>query len=149
MKAYVQLMALLIATLFVTGCSGMIRLSETEQSHPIPEGISEEQLKSSIMEGAYIAGWTATDSNSISILATYQERIHTVNVGVYFSTTDYRVLYDSSKNMKVYCTEKDKSKNKISLTGRDICPGNLAPLYIRSTYKSWIENLVRYIDAAL
>ena len=150
MRLSSRLIILVYVVLLVSGCTGgMIKISETEQPHPIPDGISEEKLKASILEGAKNADWVAEDQGFISILATYQIRIHTVRVGIYYSDKSYRTLFESSDTMKVYCTERDRRNRKHVLSGKAICPSNLVPLYINKNYKVWVDRLVASIDRSL
>ena len=139
-----------ILALLLAGCSGqMVSLYETEYSHPVEYDLSKERIREAIFEGSKTAGWVAEDENSSRILATYQIRIHTVNVSIYYSETYYRTLFRSSIAMKMYCSEREKQNNRHIVSGIRYCPGDRPPTYINANYKLWIDELVAAIDAAL
>ena len=149
MKYSSRFLILLCGVLLVAGCSGrMVSLWETEYPHPIQDTISKEQVRESIFEGASNAGWVAKDQGNSTILATYQIRIHTVHVNIYYSDEYYfyRIKYESSIAMKMRCSKKDKG---YIVSGNKYCPGSRLPYSINANYKIWIDSLIAAIESSL
>ena len=145
-----RILLTLCGILIIAGCSGsMVSLWETELNHPVQDTNSREQVRESILEGAKNAGWETADLSDTTILATYQIKIHTVHVSIYYSEKYYRPKYKSSIAMKMYCTEWEKNKRKYLVSGIKNCPGDRPPYYINANYKIWIDSLVAAIENSL
>ncbi len=136
-----HLLFVFVMSLFVTGCSGFVQLYEFDDLHTIGRSLTAEQIKEGILEGAQVAGWNAKTLSSESILATYHIRVHTVNVEIFYTDTDYWINYKSSNGMKMFCTKRDRDKvRNMKVSGRHECPGGI-PMYIHGNYKKWVDSL--------
>lgn len=150
MKHSSSLMTLLCSVLLVSGCAvKMVSMSETERTRTIPEGASKEKVRQAIIEGVENAGWSARDQGISRILANYQVRIHTVQVSIYYSGQYYRIQYQSSTAMKMYCSASDKKYRRAIVSGSRNCPGDRPPYFIHANYGNWIDGLAASIDRSL
>ena len=119
-------------------------------AQPVTSDLSQQQVKAAINSGAAEAGWSAQDAGPGTILATYTIRVHTVVVDIQYTDNDYSIEYDSSENMKVYCSDKEKSEEpKITSPDSDACANGALPAYIHGNYRNWIDELNSAIVAAL
>lgn len=125
-------------------CTGFVHgfapLHGTDAAQPINRSLSEDDIKSAILEGARAAGWQAKALTDGQILATYQIRAHTVHVNIHYTDTYYTLNYRDSVGMKMFCTERDKKRainQKVS--GHENCPGR--PAYIHQNYLIWLVTL--------
>ncbi len=138
-----------VMTLFVAGCSGMVRLSEVDGQHFVERSLTKDQVKEAIIEGAESAGWIAKDLGSDYILATYRIRSHTIHVNIDFTNSYYITNYKTSNRMKMFCTERDRDNARnLKVSGRQECPGGI-PLYIHGNYKIWVDSLNAAIQSSL
>ena len=145
-----RILSILCGVLFIAGCSGsMVGLYETNGPHFIGGTLNEEQVRESILEGAKNAGWKAEYHGNTTILATYQIRIHTVQVSIDYSDQVYIAQYKSSIAMKMYCTDWDRDNRKHIVSGIENCPNARRPVSINANYKIWIDALVAEIQKSL
>ena len=136
--------------LWLIGCSQMIPIDEVPSSGTIERPLTKDQIKQAIEEGAYNAGWTPKEVGKGQIAASYRIRAHDVTVMINYSEDVYQINYESSREMKVQCSEEDYTKSKnIIVTGRQSCPAFQDPLYIHENYGEWIMNLKRSIDQSI
>jgi hypothetical protein len=80
------------------------------------------------------------------ISATYQVRVHTVQVSIPYTAASYDIVYDGSDKMKVLCPPMGKPE---IVTGDQACPGDQRPVRIHPNYKTWIDELNTMIVAQL
>ncbi len=150
MKIPVRLLLILTMTSFVAGCTGsMVRVIDVDDLHVVSSSFTKEQVKEAIMEGAESAGWLAKDLGGDSILATYHIRTHTIQVRIDFINSNYSTQYSSSNGMKMFCSERDKQKNRLKVSGRQECIGTGVPSYIHGKYKKWVDSLNTAIQNSL
>ena len=123
---------------------------EVDATHTIGRSLSNEKIHEAILDGAQLAGWNAKTLPSGRIRATYHVRNHTVHVEVFYTDAWYKITYQSSNGMKMFCTTSDRDKLKgVKVSGRDSCPGNGAPMYIHGNYKKWVDSLSMSIQSSL
>jgi len=143
----IRLRLVFIGAVLITGCSGsMVPLHEVDNNNIIDKSLTKDQVKDSILEGAKNAGWVAEVQGSSSILATYQIRIHTVQVNIGYSEFYYAPYFKSSIAMKMKCASTDKGH---IVSGYKSCPGNSPPYAINANYKIWIDQLNAAIQNSL
>jgi hypothetical protein len=142
-----RFLLVLCGVLLIAGCSGsMVALHEVNNNHIIDKSLTKDQVKESILEGAKNAGWVAEVQGSSSILATYQIKIHTVQVNIGYSEFYYAPYFKSSIAMKMKCASTDK---RHIVSGYKSCPGNFPPYAINANYKNWIDQLNAAIQNSL
>lgn len=141
----------LSAVLLIAGCASvpMIDVWQTNYPHRIEGTMDKQQIGKSILEGAEYAGWVAHDQGNDSIAASYQVRIHTVNVDIRYTEEAYRINYKSSTAMKMACTHSDKSNRRYRVSGKSNCPENQPPVAIHAAYKTWVDSLAASINRSL
>ena len=137
--------------ILVTSCTSvpMIAVYQTNYPHRIQDGVSEERVKESIIEGAKYAGWETRYQASNNILATYKIRVHTVVVSISYTIESYSVTYQSSTSMKMACTQWENNNKKYRISGERNCPDNLPPVSIHGNYKVCVDSLVASINRSL
>jgi len=141
-----RLLIILFGVLLIAGCSGgMVALHDVNEYRQIDKPLSKDQVKDSIIEGATNAGWKVEDLE-FYIRATYQIRIHTVQVIIRYNDSYFRPEYESSIAMKMRCSKKDKS---YIVSGNKDCPGSRLPYSINANYKIWIDSLIAAIESSL
>lgn len=118
-------------------------------NQPVGSSLTQEEVRQAIITGAATAGWQTQDAAPGSILATYTIRVHTVVVDINYSPNSYSINYDRSDQMKVHCTEEEKTKSRIKITSAEVCPDGATPLYIHRNYQAWIDQLDAAIAQAL
>jgi len=137
--------------LLIASCASLptVLVSQTNYPHRIQGTFNKEQIKELILEGAKYAGWVTQDQENDNILATYQIRVHTVNVNINYTEEAYTVIYQSSTLMKMACTYLDNNNAKYRVSGENNCPDNQPPVYIHENYKVWVDSLVASINRSL
>ena len=128
----------------------MVELHESEGTYTFSTELTKAQVREAILGGAEIAGWRAKDESSDKILLTYSARIHTVSEEIFYTETFYRFTYESSNNMKMFCTKQDKlDNNNLKISGQQGCPYDRDPRYIHPSYKKWVDSLNTAIQNSL
>jgi hypothetical protein len=136
-----------LIVLYVVGCARtMIPIHEIDASHTIGRPLTTEQINEGILEGARAAGWYAKVLSSGRILATYHIRVHTVHLEIFSTDAYYKLTYQSSNGLKMYCTEQDRLNNRNIDTS---CPGGGVPLYVHGNFKKWVDSLNASIQNSL
>lgn len=126
--------------LLLGGCAGFVPLYGTDVPHPIDRSLTNDEIKSAIIEGAMAAGWQAKELTDNQVLATYRVRAHTVHVEIIYTKNYYTLSYRDSTGMKMFCTTRDKERARnLKVSGHDNCPGR--PAYIHQSYKAWLDTL--------
>ena len=148
MKTILQLAAISVSILFITGCVSIIPLDNIDD-HTIVQELSEQQVKEAINEGIEAAGWAVENEAAGKILAAYNIRTHTIAVNIRYTEKNYSINYAYSINMKVYCTENDKAKGVTLTNWPEQTCGGARPGLIHSAYNEWVENLNSEINTAL
>lgn len=149
MGANIRSIGLSIAGLFfLIGCNQFVPLLNPD-IQPIESGLTSEQVSKAIRIGGVSAGWVIEESGSDRMIGTLSIRMHQVIVVILYDDSKYSINYKSSRNMKIFCTERDKNKQNIKITGNRSCPGYRDPKYIHKAYDQWIKNLDRNIKAEL
>ena len=151
MNRGLRLFAIAIVALFTMACTPSLVRMYNLHGQPIPQGLTQDQVRKAINIGAGTAGWTAKEVSPGSVVATYHIRAHSVTVLISYTERAYNIDYKSSNQMKVYCTEEDmeeKRARKVT-SGGGTCPGVDQPAYIHENYKDWVDELNRAIEAAL
>ena len=150
MTVLLRLPVVLVVMVIIAGCtSSMVRVLGVDDLHIIHKSLTEEQVREAIIEGAETAGWLAKDLGNGNILATYHIRVHTVHVQIDYINSNYSIHYRSSNGMKMFCSERDKKKNVVKVSGRDSCIGTGVPSYIHGAYKEWVDALNTGIQNSL
>lgn len=146
MRTSFRLFILIFGVALATGCSGgLIALHDANEYRQIDKPLSKDQVKESIIEGATNAGWKVEDLE-FYIRATYQIRIHTVQVRIRYDDSYFRPEYESSIAMKIRCSKNDKG---YIVSGNKNCPGSRQPYSVNANYKIWIDSLVAAIESSL
>ena len=128
----------------------MVELHESEGTYSFGNGLAKSQVKQAILEGATAAGWRAREVGDDKIHLTYSVRTHTVTEEVFYTETSYRYTYESSRNMKMFCTKQDKLSNKnLKISGQQECPYDRDPRYLHPNYKKWVDALNTSIQSSL
>lgn len=149
MGAKIRSIGLLMAGLLImVGCNQFVPLTNLD-NQPIQSGLTSEQISKAIRVGGASVGWIIKESGTNHMIGTLNIRTHEVVVDIFYTDSDYSIQYQSSNNMKVFCTEKDFNNQRIRYTGRQFCPNNGPPEYIHAGYKKWVINLNQKIQAEL
>jgi len=148
MKSILQLIAISVSILFISGCVSIIPVHNIDNQTILQEH-SEQQVNEAINQGIESAGWVIENEAPGKILATYTHRIHTIAVNIRYTEENYSINYAYSINMKVHCTDKDKAKGVILTKWPEETCGGARPALIHSKYNEWVENLDSEINAAL
>jgi hypothetical protein len=148
MKTILQLFAILVSILFITGCVSIIPLKNIDDQ-AIGRELSEQQVKEAIHRGVEAAGWTIDKEGPGKILATYTVRTHDVAVNIRYTEKNYSINYAYSNNMKVHCTDQEKAKGVVITSWPKESCGGARPQLIHAAYEEWVEELKLEIDAAL
>ncbi len=148
MKTILQLFAISVSILFITGCVSIIPLKNIDDQ-VIGRDLSEEQVKEAIHSGIEAAGWTTEKEGPGKILAAYTRRVHTIAVNIRYTENNYSINYAYSNNMKVYCSDKEKAKGVVVAKWPEESCGGARPQLIHAAYEKWVEELKSEIDAAL
>ncbi len=146
-----QPFAIALVALFLLACSPKYIQMYNIHNEPVPAGLTQEQVGKGVRMGATVAGWKAHSRGPGRTQATYNIRAHTVTVDIRYSEYNYSIDYETSHQMKIYCTEEDKEAGigRTLTTGGGACPGVDQPAYIHENYRVWIDQLNRSINAAL
>ncbi len=72
--------AIAIVALFTMACTPNLIRMYNLHDQPIPQGLTQEQVRKAINLGAGTAGWIAKEASPGSFVATYHIRAHTVTV---------------------------------------------------------------------
>ena len=148
MQTMLQLLVVLLITLFVSGCVQMIPLGGLNDQ-PVGHERSQQQVNAAINIGARIAGWRVQGEEPGKILAILYIRAHEVAVEITYTETTYSINYVNSLHMKVHCSEQDKLQGRTKVTGFELCADGAQPAYIHGNYQKWIDELNASIAAAL
>ena len=141
----------LVTTSFMAGCAPfMVPVYKVDGTHVVDRSLTSIQVKEAIIEGAEIAGWRTKDLGDDKILASFHFKTHTVHVEIHYTNSSYTTRYNSSNEMKLYCSEREmkKSQNMI-VSGRKNCPENRPPSYIHHAYKRWMDSLNSAIQSSI
>ena len=151
MKTYWNLVLILSVSFLTGGCANlMVELHESEGTYTFENGLTKSQVKGAVLEGAESAGWRVKDVGDDKIYLTYSVRAHTVTEEIFYTETYYRYTYESSSNMKMFCTEQDKLDNdNLKISGQQECPYGRDPRYVHPNYKKWIDSLNTTIQNSL
>jgi len=149
MKMTRRFLASLLLIPLLSACEPLLIPMSELDGQPVATSLTQEQVRAAIKSAASTAGWEAQDAGPGSILATYNIRVHTVVVDISYTETGYSINYDRSNEMKVHCSEAEKTKGRIKITGPDICPDGAKPIYIHKNYQAWIDQLNAAIVRAL
>lgn len=147
----IRLLKICFIVLLVSGCARpMVVLDDVDENHAVYQTLTKDQMKESILEGAWLAHWKAQDQGPDAILATYIIRRHTVNVQIKYTESSYTINYKSSYGMKMYCTKNDLDKklHKV-VSGVRTCPGGMPPYAIHKAYQAWVDELNRAIRTSI
>ena len=147
MKTILQIAAISVSILFITGCVSTIPLDNIDDNTIVQE-LSEQQVKEAVHMGIETAGWTVENEAAGKILATYTVRVHTVAVNIRYTEKNYSINYAYSINMKVHCTEEDKAKTIILTKWPEETCGGARPARIHRAYNKWVERLHSKIKTA-
>ena len=150
MKKSIRLLKIFFIASLVAGCATMVALKNVNETHNIDKPLTKEQVKESILEGAKYASWRVQDLGSGTMLATYKIRVHTVKVRIAYTESSYSLYYESSNEMKIYCTKKafDEKKGKV-VSGIQDCPDGMPPYAIHEAYQTWVDGLNLDIQTSL
>jgi hypothetical protein len=150
LKNSIRLVKIFFIASLVAGCATMVAVKDVNETHNIEKQLTKEQVKESILEAAKYARWRVQDLGSGTILATYNVRVHTVEVRIAYTESSYSLYYKSSNEMKMYCTKKDfdKKKGKV-VSGIQACPGDMPPYAIHGAYQTWVDDLNHDIQTSL
>lgn len=118
---------ILIAALALGSIGCRQRVSPTNPVGVVPayENVSLKNIRDAILQGGTAAGWQMRDETDGRISATYTIRTHSAIVSIPYDNKEYKILYQSSVNLKA----KD---------------GTIHP-----NYNKWVDRLNRYIASAL
>ncbi len=143
--------AIALVALFLLACAPKYIQMHNIRDEPVPAGLTQEQVGKGVRMGAAVAGWDAQSRGPGRMQATYRVRVHTVTVDIRYTEYNYSIDYETSHQMKVYCSEEDKEAGvgRRLTTGGGACPGVDQPAYIHENYREWIDQLNRSIKAAL
>lgn len=132
------------------GCGQMVPIDGVNNSSTIINELTMDQVREAIEEGAANEGWDTKERGEGQILAFFRIRAHSVVVMINYSRDEYSIEYNSSREMKVQCSDADYKKSKnIIVTGRKSCPGSANPKYIHESYEKWITRLKASINHSI
>ena len=151
MRAIARGTAVVAACTIVLGCAtSWVRLNDVDDVHHVDTSLSKPEMTEAIVEGAQNAGWRPKELGNDTILAVFHMRAHVVQVEIDVGDGFYVTRYQSSREMKVFCSQRDKEHlRNMKITGRQECPGDVKPTYIHSAYKTWIDSLNSSIQEAI
>jgi len=151
MKNSIRSLKIILIVLLVAGCATpMVALKDVNETYIIDKPLTKEQVKESIFEGAKFAHWTARNLDSGTILATYKIRTHTVNVRIAYTESSYSLFYNSSREMKMYCSKKDFDARAVkAVSGIQDCPDGMPPYAKHGAYQTWVDDLNSNIQISL
>lgn len=151
MATLLRLAVVIVLLAPALGCStGWVRLNDIDAMHDVGASLTKAEMTEAIIEGAQDAGWRAKDLGNDTILAVLTVRAHTVQVEIDVGDEFYITRYKSSREMKVFCSQRDRDYlRNMKVTGRQECPGYAAPMYIHSAYKTWVDSLNASIQQAI
>ena len=140
--------AALSIVLLLNACTPfMVPLREVDTTHDIYVSRTKDEVREAILEGAQKVGWRAKELGEGTILASYQEKNHSIHLKIDYGLDFYSIRYHSSREMKMFCTESDKKAHRnMKVSGKNNCPGDAAPQYIHKAYKQWVNRLIQSID---
>ena len=142
MTSQLRVCLILTLALLVSACAGsMVQLIDVDGEQFTFKSLPKDQVKEAIMDGAQHAGWSTKDMGQDVILATYHIRVHSVQVRIDFTNYQYSTRYSTSNAMKMFCSERDKESNRLTVSGQRECLGNGVPTYIHANYKKWSDAL--------
>jgi hypothetical protein len=132
------------------GCTQMIPIDRVSNSGTIINELTMDEVREAIEEGARNAGWDTKEKGDDQIMAFFRIRTHSVIVMINYSRDEYSIEYNSSREMKVQCTDADhKQAKNIIITGRKSCPGSADPKYIHQNYEKWVTRLKASINHSI
>jgi hypothetical protein len=151
MKTPWKSVVILSVSFLAGGCAySMVELHESEGTYTVENGLTKSQVKEAVLEGAEAAGWRVKDVDDDKIYLTYAVRSHSVTEEIFYTETYYRYTYESSSNMKMFCTEQDKLGNKnLKISGQQECPYGRDPRFVHPNYKKWVDSLNTAIQNSL
>jgi hypothetical protein len=141
MKAMLRLAAIAVSFQFIIGCVSSLPKLHNINDRTIFQELSEQQVKKAVLKGTEAAGWTIENAAPGKILATYTRRIHTVAVNIRYTGENYSINYAYSINMKIHCTEEDRSKTIVLTKWPEETCGGARPAMIHKAYNNWVKRL--------
>ena len=151
MKSMLRLLTCALFTFSLIACTPKMVAVNNVHDQPVRQGLSQDDVRKLIHEAAATKNWSTRELAPGRILATYNERSHTIEVVITYTENSYGIDYSNTKFMKVYCTEEDKeARRRPDVTdGSGTCPGVDQPAYIHNKYQEWVDELNHSIKLLL